>query len=229
MRLRLQDLPIVAKSLIAPLLGGLVLCGALGQFALSRVQILNAEDGYRRAVALSLGVEASVQDFTRAHGALFRAITWGSMGLDRKLLDAAYAAAADGVKQAVSKADNLPLAQLSLSPALIGDFRTKLRAYAEIAAQTLDVIKTDPAMANIVINEAQDRAAAAEDAGHKLSAEAAALREQLQATANDAVMITPKEASNSVRNPGKITPTDGGKSTGRRRPLSRVNVYPKGI
>jgi methyl-accepting chemotaxis protein len=182
--MRLQNLPIVVKSLIAPLLGGLILCGALGQFAVSRGQILAAEDGYRRAVALSLGVEASVQDFTRAHGALFRAITWGSMGLSQKLLDTAYASAADSVKQAVGKADSLPLERLALAPALTDEFRGKLHAYADIAAKTLDVIKADPAMASIVINEAQERATAAEDAGHKLSAAAAALRDQLQAAAD---------------------------------------------
>jgi methyl-accepting chemotaxis protein len=189
MRLRLKDLPIVAKSLIAPLLGGLVLCGALGQFAVSRVAILDAEDSYRRAVTLSTGVQASVQDFTRAHGALFRAITWGSMGLDRKLLDSAYVAADDGVKQAVGNAATLSIVRLSLAPALVSEFQAKLHAYADIAEQTLDVIKADPAMASIVINEAQDRAAATEDAGRNLEAEAARLRDRLQATDDETLRI----------------------------------------
>jgi methyl-accepting chemotaxis protein len=187
--LRPRDLPIVAKSLIAPLLGGLVLCGALAQFAVSRAQILDAQAGYRRAVVLSQGVEASVQDFTRAHGALFRAITWGSMGLDAKLLDTAYAAADNGVKQAVLQADSLSLVGLPLPPALVDDFRARLRAYADIAGQTLDIIKADPAMASIVVNEAQDRAVVTEEAGRKLEAQAAAVCDQLQTTADETLRI----------------------------------------
>ena len=183
MRLRPRDLPIVAKSLIGPLLGGLVLCAALAQFAVSRAQILDAQQGYERAVALSQGVQTSVQDFTRAHGALFRAITWGSMGLNAKLLDTAYAAAADGVKQAVAQADKL--AVVGMSPALLDDFRAKLRAYADIAGQTLDVIKADPAMASIVINEAQDRSVVTEEAGRKLMAAATAFSDQSRATSDE--------------------------------------------
>ncbi len=181
--LRLQNLPLVAKSLIAPLVGSVVLFGALALFAVSRAQIMHAEDGYRRAVALGDNLQAALLDFTRAHGAMFRAITWGSMGLDKTLLDAAYGAAADGVKQAVQTADALPIAGLAVTPATVEDFRTRLRAYAKIATDTLDVIKADPAMASIVINEAQDRGVAAEEAGRKLAAEVATLRERLQATA----------------------------------------------
>ncbi|MDR3536865.1 MAG: methyl-accepting chemotaxis protein [Acetobacteraceae bacterium] len=187
--MRLQNLPIVAKSLLAPLLGGVVLLGALGLFAVSRAQIMQAEEGYGRAVVLGDDVGAALLHFTRAHGAMFRAITWGSMGLDKTLLDAAYAAAADGVTQAVQTADTLPLAGLAVTPATVEDFRTKLHDYAKIATDTLDVIKADPAMANIVINEAQDRGAATEEAGRKLEAEVKALRERLQATAQTTLSV----------------------------------------
>lgn len=189
MHISLRDLPIAVKSMLAPLLGGLVLCAALGEFTLSRHYILKAEDVYRQSVVLSLGVDTSVQNFTRAHGALFRAITWGSMGLDAKLLESAYTAVTEGLNQAVSIADNLQLAQLSLPPALLDDFRVKLHAYAKIAGETLDVVRADPAMASIVINEAQDRAVAAEEAGRKLGDSATALRETLQLTAEKMMRV----------------------------------------
>jgi methyl-accepting chemotaxis protein len=186
---RVDNWSITAKSLIAPVVTSVVLCATLGQFALSRRQITSAEDQRHRATEVSFAVGAAMQDFTHATGALFRAITWASMGVDNKLITAARTVAANDVIKAMADVKNLDLSGLTLDPSLAKDFSDKLESYAHSSADTLDVVQLDAAIATIVINETQERSEAANVSGHALMAAADALREQLEAASNQTSSI----------------------------------------
>src|SRR4051794_4795871 len=94
---RLRDLPIVLKSLIAPMITALVLGAAIIDLTISQRHMELAQADLQAAAALTSEIDRVVLQFSQAHNAVFRALTWASLGLTGDSLQKHVRAATDKI------------------------------------------------------------------------------------------------------------------------------------
>lgn len=176
----LRDLPILLKSLLAPLFAGVVLGAAIFDLSISRHRIEAAEAELQSAAALTSEIDKVVLQFSQAHNAVFRALTWASLGLSGESLQKHVRAAIERIGELQTAGDHIHHGNLRIDPEHVSELVSQLRSYGDHAIQAVDTISIAPSLATMMITEADSRAAAAEESGRTLITEAQTLRLQLQ-------------------------------------------------
>ena len=194
LRSRLRDMPILLKSLIAPLFAGLVLGAAIIDLSISRHRISLGEAELHSAAAFTSEIDGVVLQFSQAHNSVFRALTWASLGVGGDSLQKHVRAANEKIGKLRSAGDGIHGGILGLDPDHVSEFVRRLHSYGEHAIQAVETISSAPSLASMMITDAESRATAAEESGHALISEAQGLRLQLQtkvaATISEGIMRT---------------------------------------
>lgn len=177
---RLRDLPITVKSLIAPLLAGLMLGGATFELIQSKQRIEVAQTELRQVNALNTAARDLVLEFSQAHNAVFRALTWAALGVASESVQKHVRAAKDGIERLQQHGGQLNSATPRVDQGRILEFVERLQSYADHAGQAVDTIATAPSLATMMITDAHSRSVEATESGAALIDEVETVRTVLQ-------------------------------------------------
>ena len=153
----LVNASITAKSLIASSLSAVAVLGMVGLF-LSVYGSFERSSGLKdAAVALMSEARDTRTEFSRAHAALYRAISLKSQNVEVAIVRVSKEEALRSVAQARQTIAGLKPAGLPLDPALIDKARTALDAYANAAKQATDVVEEDAFTATMFMTDVEEK------------------------------------------------------------------------
>jgi methyl-accepting chemotaxis protein len=179
----LNNLAIATKSLVAPVVSAAIVLGLVGQLFFGWRQIEASNAMSQRSARVTVGANEIMLEFAKAHGALFRAVSWKSANVEQQLVDQAEVEAKTGLARAGTALRSIELGDLALDAALVDATGAALEAYGKAVAETLAMIAADPFIATMLMNDAHAKATALEGAGKRLIAEATALEHRLEEAA----------------------------------------------
>jgi methyl-accepting chemotaxis protein len=183
----LVNASITAKSLIASSLSAVAVLGMVGLFlsvygSFERSSVLKDA-----AVALMSEARDTRTEFSRAHAALYRAISLKSQNVEVAIVRVSKEEALRSVAQARQTVAGLKPAGLPLDPALIDKARAALEAYANAAKAATDVVEDDAFTATMFMTDAEQKFGIADQDITAFVKAAVAAHDAVQAQASEAL------------------------------------------
>ncbi|HYH21379.1 MAG TPA: HAMP domain-containing methyl-accepting chemotaxis protein [Azospirillum sp.] len=180
---RFNNLPIVAKLLLGPLGGSLVIIAIVGQFFLSYRDIAEKTAAAERAGALAIQANQSLLGFTRGYSALFKAVSWTAAHMEGPVIAEVSAAAVKNIDDAKALLGALDAGALRLEPGTAKAARDALAAYSDEARSILDYMDINVFTAAMAMNDLNTTAARTDAAIRALVQRIEVLRAELNADA----------------------------------------------
>ncbi len=155
-RLRIKDLPIAAKSLIAPIAGALITATLAACVVFATTAGIRSVGEVVAAEALANAVRAAQLELSQGHTALFRAVTWRNNDADPARIDGARREAMAAIERANETTQHL---QVQADDQAKADALKQLVAKFQASAkQTADVVLEDAAVAVMLMNDTDELA-----------------------------------------------------------------------
>jgi methyl-accepting chemotaxis protein len=151
----LVNASITAKSLIASSLSAVAVVGMVGLFFWVYGAFDSANDVKDAAVVLMSQARDTRAEFSRAHAALYRAISLKSQNVEVAIVRLSKEEALRSVAQARQTMAGLRLAGLPLDPGLIDKARAALDDYAEAAKSASAMVEDDAFAATMFMTDAE--------------------------------------------------------------------------
>jgi methyl-accepting chemotaxis protein len=175
--LRLKDLPIAVKSLIAPVAGGLITVAIVAGVMVANSAARHSAEQAGTAERLAAAVTAARLELAQGHAALLRAVSLRAADAAEETIDASRKQAMEAVARGEAMTRNLKVPDSARAKA--DDLNTLVGKYKGAVAQTADVIN-DTFMAPLLMNDAHalstDVNAAFQDFAAEITARSAELR-----------------------------------------------------
>ena len=185
MTLRIKHLPIVAKSLIAPIAAALIIVAMAICVTLATTAAIRLVQEAAAVERLATALTAARLELTQGHVALFRAVNWKTHDAQRERIDGARREAMAAVERAgtMTRSLDLPENWRAKAEAL----RAALGKYQENVKQTVDVVLEDSYVATMLMGETDEIAVPLTTAFRELAADISAERDRLSARATKAM------------------------------------------
>ncbi len=179
----LNNLSITAKSLMSSLLSAVVVLGMVGLFGWSYADFQRANAMNALAVNVMGQARDARTDFSRAHGALYRAINLKSQNVEGGLVRASRQEFEHALATSVALLKNLKIGQLPLDPEVVSKASAALDLYAKAAQQAASFVEDDAFNATMFMSGAEQRYVAAEKEMASFVAAAVAVHDRADAEA----------------------------------------------
>jgi methyl-accepting chemotaxis protein len=157
-----NNLSITAKSLMSSLVGAVVVLGMVGLFGWSYADFRRAEAMNTLAVGVMGQARDARTDFSRAHGALYRAINLKSQNVETAIVKTSHEEFDRLLAHSVTLLKNLQIGRLPLDPQVVSKASTALDLYAKAAQQAASFVEDDAFNATMFMSTAEQRYVAAE-------------------------------------------------------------------
>jgi methyl-accepting chemotaxis protein len=161
---------IVVKTLVAPLVGAVILCVIVLQFVVLQRDVRRAADDMAGASMAAAEASRVLTEFQRSNAALFRALSWHLMKIDAERVKSAKEDGAAALERAAAGLNSDYLRQVEIDPAVLTATLDVLDAYRKAASQTLEMVEVDPFTATMFLSDAHRKAGEAEAAINKVLA-----------------------------------------------------------
>jgi methyl-accepting chemotaxis protein len=180
---RYADFPIIAKSLISPIFGCLmmVLIGAVFLLAYSKIENATAVSEHAKAVGAK--IDGARFLLSSADTQLMQSQIWTMTKVSAADVKKVTDALTDSIKRAGADAQAIDTAGLSIPENLVTGLRTQIKELGKPVQDVIDLLAVDPAMATMFLNDVIGRFDALakvtqslKDAADKVNADAAAVQ-----------------------------------------------------
>src|SRR5262249_55453837 len=162
------------KTLIAPLVGAVILFAIVLQFVVLQGDIRHAVDDMNGAAATAGEASSALSEFHRSSAALFRSLSWRAMKIEAERIKGAEEEGAAALKRAADILNSDSRKGAAIDPALLATTLEILDAYRKAATQTLEMVDADPFSATMFLSEAHRKSEEAKAAIQKVLAAAGA-------------------------------------------------------
>ena len=176
---------ITVKSLVAPLVGCLMILVVAGVFANAYFKMRQAAQLSAVAAALHDGTQDFVNEMANGHAAVFRAVSWKQALVEAKLVASATAQAQADLDKAEKAVAALDPGNLDLDRALLTAAATSLAEYRKSVNETLDLLDVDTTMATMYMTDTHQRFTKLQQQGEKLIERVSAIDSQIAAEAQE--------------------------------------------
>jgi methyl-accepting chemotaxis protein len=180
--LRIKDLPIAIKSLMAPIAGALITVAVVVVVIVANNASVRSADQAEQAEKLATMVTAARLLFTQGHAGLFRAVSWRAINVQSERVEAAAKEAIATITRAFDTMQALPVSAIGAS-ATVDGVKKLLAEYRTAAQQTTEVLREDAYAATMLMGDAQERSIRVEAEFSKLSSDMATASAELRAAA----------------------------------------------
>ena len=181
-KIRIKDLPIAIKSLLAPAAGALITISIVVVVTLVNSGAIETARRADEAEKLASAVSAARLEFAQGSAALFRALTWRLNKVEASRIAAARNEAEGAIARGTDLVQKLVVAERDR--ARVEALAKQVIAYKTAAQQTSEMIRDDPPMATMFMNDAHERSVGVAAAFQEFSAELAARAGELRARAS---------------------------------------------
>jgi methyl-accepting chemotaxis protein len=183
-RLRIKDLSISVKSLLAPIAGTVITIAIVVMVVFANDAASRSASRANEAAELVATVTRARLDFVQAHAALFRTVSWRSNNIEPPLVAAALKEAMGGIVRATETLRTITAAG---SPEQAGfeALTKRFGDYADAAKQTGDIVQDDPFIATMMMTDAHQKSLAAAEAFQNVIAVIARESAELRAGATE--------------------------------------------
>jgi methyl-accepting chemotaxis protein len=200
--LRLGNAPIAVKTMLAPASAALMTIGIVVLVALTNAAATRSAELARSSAQLAEAVNAAQFLFTKAHAALFRAVSWKANKVEDQLVAKAKEEARVDLGRSTELLKSLPVEGLGIEHAKVDGVRKSTLEYAQAANQTLEVVDDDAFSATMMMNAAHDRSLAADESFRNLTTSVQQRQMEMQAEAarslNQGFMLVTSAAIGSI-------------------------------
>jgi methyl-accepting chemotaxis protein len=185
MSLRLKDLPIAAKSLIAPVAGALITVAIVGGVMIANTAAMRSAAEADAAERLAAVVTGARLDLSEGHAALLQAVSLRTSDAAEQTIEASRKQAMTAVLRGSEALQELQVPESLRAKA---DAIKKLAAqYRDSVKQTADVVVHDSFMAPLLMNDSHALSVSLGQTSEKFADEITARSAELRAKAGDAM------------------------------------------
>jgi methyl-accepting chemotaxis protein len=181
-KLRLRDLRIAVKSLLAPLAGAAITVAIVVVATVTNNASVQSANRADEAENIFKAVNGAWLQFTRGHAELFRGVSWRANNVQGKLVDAAGREAATAIKRANETMEKLSAVTLR-APENAEALKKLLARYEQAAVQIVDIMGVDAFSANMMMTDAHDQSLQVAAAFEALSSQLGGMSTELRAAA----------------------------------------------
>jgi methyl-accepting chemotaxis protein len=158
----LNNASITIKSLIATLIGALVLIALAGLATFSLLQVQRTMTAAETAVALRAAARSVTGDMAGGQAALYRAINLKSQNVEVALVRAAKTISLQAIDRASKAVTTLNAGGLAIEPQLLATAAKAVGEYAEAAKQAASFVEDDAFNATMFMTDAEQKYAVAD-------------------------------------------------------------------
>jgi methyl-accepting chemotaxis protein len=183
--LRIKDLPIAVKSLIAPLAAALIIIAMAVFVVMTTTSVIRAFGEADAAERLATAVTAARLELSQGHTALMRAVTWRANDAQRERIDGARQEAMAAVDRGSDMVEKLRFPDSTQAKAdrlrkLVVDYRGKVK-------ETFEVVLEDSYIATIMMQDTDEVSTGLIAAFQEFAAEIGARSNELSTAATGAM------------------------------------------
>ncbi|HLJ21849.1 MAG TPA: methyl-accepting chemotaxis protein [Stellaceae bacterium] len=154
---RYADFPIIAKTLISPVFGCLMMVLIGGVFLLAYNKIHDVTDLSKQSKTVSGQVDTVRFTLGSAEALLLRAQTWTMSKVSAADIKKVTDAVTDSVKRADATAQAIQPGRLAIPEESLTALRTQVKDLAKPVQDVIDMLSVDPAMATMFLNDVTGR------------------------------------------------------------------------
>lgn len=149
----LANLPIVVKSLLAPLVACVMMLVIATVFYRAYEAIIDVSQRQETAASANKQAKDALASLSDAHTALFRATMWSLIKVDATRINTVTQAVTESLVQSSSAFDHFVFTDQEL----VEQIRKSVKAYADAAKSTLDLVVEDPEIATQFLTDADSK------------------------------------------------------------------------
>ena len=191
----LDNASITAKSLIATLIGAVVLAGMAAVAIVSLLEIQRTNTAAVAATTLRSNTRAAWTDLSRGHAALYRAINLKSQNVEVRIVRAAKDDFSQAINRAKTTLASIKIAGLPIDGQLAANTVKAFDQYAGSADQAASFVEEDAFNATMFMSDAEQKYDLAQQAAGALLKQSAtlaqAMEDRMREVLRDALLVIP--------------------------------------